>query len=70
MTESEIKEFCYKLAQQGICQGNCEEHRGEVKVAHTSGWGGYFSYCEEAVAEDIRRGLTVEVCDVYYKEAE
>jgi hypothetical protein len=40
------------------CQGTCEKHVGEVSEVAVSGWGTFF-YCEEAIAEDKRRGLTV-----------
>ena len=44
------------------CEGDCEEHRGEVKEVLVRGWG-YFNYCKEAIEEDIRRGLIVVVYD-------
>ena len=48
------------------CEGGCEYHRGEtrvVRVIDPSGmephdWG-YYRYCDEAVEEDIRRGMSV-----------
>lgn len=46
------------------CDGSCEEHVGmlrHVYVRHlpsNTDWG-VFTYCENAVAEDIRRGLHV-----------
>ena len=43
----------------GKCDGDCAEHRGEVKLVTVGGWG-YFAYCETAVEEDKSRGLVVE----------
>jgi len=42
----------------GPCQGSCEEHIGEPSIVHVGGWG-YFRYCEAAIAEDRRRGLSI-----------
>ena len=45
------------------CEGSCEEHNGEVVpvLCYAPGdrepW--KFNYCEEAIAEDERRGFTV-----------
>lgn len=45
------------------CEGSCEEHKGEVVpvLCYAPGdrepW--KFNYCEEAIAEDERRGFTV-----------
>ena len=41
------------------CEGSCEKHVGEVIIVYVKGYGqkGYFWYCEEAIAEDIRRGF-------------
>ena len=45
------------------CEGSCEEHKGEVApvLCYAPGdrepW--RFNYCEEAIAEDERRGFTV-----------
>lgn len=49
------------LAAAGVCEGDCEEHRGEcraVRVVHSDGtdWG-WFSYCEEARATDFNNGF-------------
>lgn len=49
------------------CEGTCWEyadsgHSGEVKEVYVVGWG-YFHYCEEAIREDIRRGLKVITCE-------
>lgn len=41
----------------GKCDGSCEEHIGKVKPVTVKGWG-LFAYCDAAVEEDIRRGLT------------
>lgn len=48
------------------CSGSCEEHTWDVQQVHV--WGnchdwGEFWYCEEAIREDRRRGLTVEPVD-------
>ena len=50
------------------CQGNCKEHRGmihrvEVRdIRNGKDWG-LFWYCDEAIDEDIRRGLDVSIVD-------
>jgi hypothetical protein len=50
------------------CQGNCKEHRGTIKrvevrdIRNRKDWG-LFSYCDEAIEEDIRRGLDVSIID-------
>ncbi len=46
------------------CEGSCEEHKGEVVpvLCYAPGDRGEpwkFNYCEEAIAEDERRGFTV-----------
>lgn len=45
-----------------LCEGGCDEHRGEVRRVHvwhgSYDWG-WFYYCDEARAEDKRRGMTV-----------
>ena len=47
------------------CEGGCEEHVGTVNQVTVTGngfKGGFtFNYCEEAIAEDRRRGFTVEI---------
>ena len=45
--------------QCGQCDGDCDAHRGEVKLVTVGGWG-YFAYCEAAIEEDKARGLVVE----------
>ena len=48
-------------AKAGVCDGSCEEHRGEVRAVRIfhpvskTDWG-YFSYCEEALETDKDRG--------------
>ena len=42
------------------CEGSCEEHYGEVLLVNVSNGWGTFWYCQEAIAEDIRRGFVVE----------
>jgi hypothetical protein len=45
------------------CDGSCDQHRGEVRPVEcwypgdTEPW--RFNYCDEAVAEDTRRGFRV-----------
>ena len=54
------------------CDGACEEHRGEclpvfvenTEVPSTNSPYWYFSYCQEAREEDVRRGFKVTVQDV------
>ncbi len=46
------------------CEGSCFDHSGEavlVHVRHANHDWGMFRYCAEAIAEDRRRGLIVEV---------
>lgn len=42
------------------CVGACELHVGAVQKVSIQGWG-VFDYCQAAIAEDLRRGLFVEV---------
>lgn len=50
------------------CEGGCASHSGGIRAvrvidpngAEKYDWG-YFSYCEEAMAEDKRRGMTILV---------
>jgi hypothetical protein len=50
------------------CQGKCKEHRGTIRrvevrdIRSGKDWG-LFSYCDEAIEEDIRRGLDVSILD-------
>jgi hypothetical protein len=46
------------------CEGSCEEHAGEVRQVIVSGHGWNptpFTYCDNAIIEDRRRGFTVDV---------
>lgn len=47
-----------------VCEGSCAEHTGALKRVHVHhpnhDWG-EFTYCDEAIEEDKRRGLSVEV---------
>ena len=43
-----------------VCDGACASHDGEVVRVVVAGWG-EFDYCQEAIREDRRRGLIVEV---------
>lgn len=50
------------------CQGKCKNHRGtikrvEVRDIRNGKDCGLFSYCDEAIDEDIRRGLDVSIID-------
>lgn len=45
------------------CIGSCAYHVGEVKKYVISGWDGTWDYCEEAFAEDKRRGLNIELAE-------
>lgn len=44
------------------CEGSCSQHQGLVRRVRvwdkTYDWG-YFSYCDVAIAEDRKRGLTI-----------
>lgn len=50
------------------CQGRCKEHRGMIQrvevrdIRNSKNWG-LFSYCDEAIEEDRRRGLDVSIID-------
>jgi len=44
------------------CDGSCEEHVGVIRRVHVEKWG-EFNYCEEAIAEDERRGLVVRIIE-------
>lgn len=50
-------------AANGICQGECDEHSGQVQCASVGCRGDIFifAYCDEAMKEDRRRGFAVEV---------
>jgi len=44
------------------CEGDCEEHRGDVRLVEVSSptWAPMkFRYCKAAIDEDRRRGFTV-----------
>lgn len=62
-----------KRAINNHCEGECDEHEGAVKVFRVYDtkdgfdWG-WFSYCENAVAEDKYRGLGL--IDDWYEENE
>ena len=49
-------------------QGNCWKHRGRVyrvevrDIRNQKDWG-FFSYCDEAIEDDRKRGLDVSVLD-------
>lgn len=43
-----------------VCCGACELHVGAVQKVSIQGWG-VFDYCQAAIAEDLYRGLFVEV---------
>ena len=66
MTIDELVAYSRVQAHKGVCDGSCEEHRGQtVPVFCTHPYHNnpylYFSYCEEAIDEDTRRGFTVEI---------
>ena len=46
------------------CEGNCEKHVGPVQRVHvwdgSHDWGEFW-YCLAAIAEDRKRGFTVEI---------
>lgn len=46
------------------CEGSCEEHKGDVKRVHvwygSKDWG-EFDYCDQAIEEDERRGMQIEL---------
>lgn len=63
MTPEQVKEDAFNKAWNNICEGSCEIHVGECKVVLVEGWG-FWSYCDEAIAEDRRRNLNVVVQNV------
>jgi len=46
----------------GKCDGSCRPHSGTPRLVEVEGWG-FFSYCDEAIAEDGRRGIALTVID-------
>lgn len=49
-----------------ICQGNCQSHRGQIRKVEVHGFFSYpfkFTYCEEAIDEDTRRGFKVVIIE-------
>jgi hypothetical protein len=62
-SNSEASERRVPQLVRRFCDGGCETHQGEVKrvrVHHGSKDWGWWNYCDEARAEDKRRGMTVE----------
>lgn len=59
MKKKEVDMMNEALKSRQECEGSCIEHTGEVIRVMVSGWG-EFNYCEAAIQEDIRRGLSVE----------
>lgn len=57
----------HERAMARTCAGACGEHRGAVRRVrvydNTPGGPWRFTYCEAAIAEDLRRGLAVEPDD-------
>ena len=58
------------------CDGNCDEHRGEVQQVTVTdpkitsgGYWGIFWYCETAIEDDRRNGLRVEFVQLLSDEA-
>lgn len=51
-----------ELAAAGRCEGNCEQHSPIVRLVAVDGWG-EFAYCDSAITEDQRRGLTVTILE-------
>jgi hypothetical protein len=58
-----------RLADRGICEGNCDQHVGPIKVVHITAGAtpfdktnfGFRSYCRSAIAADRANGLFVEM---------
>jgi hypothetical protein len=63
MTPEQELSRAFSRAWNNECDGSCENHSGECKVVHVECWG-YWSYCDEAIAEDVQRGLRVTVQNV------
>ena len=49
-----------KRVKAGACDGSCKEHKGVVALVKNKHFG-YFSYCENAVNEDYKRGCSFKV---------
>jgi hypothetical protein len=70
MNKFNHKKFAFEHAWNNICEASCEEHKGKCKVVHVTRPGQvpldcwHFSYCDEAIAEDRRRGFNVEVLNI------
>lgn len=43
------------------CEGSCEAHSGDVRRYIIEGWDCFWDYCDEAFAEDKRRGLKISL---------
>ncbi len=61
----QFRDVSMAKAMDGMCEGSCDKHRGDVKafrVSHISSgtdWG-YFAYCEEARETDSRNGMRLD----------
>lgn len=66
MAEFNMKQHAFDKAWSNTCEGSCEDHIGECKVIcvayNNHDW--YFSYCDEAIEEDKRRGFDVQLLNV------
>jgi hypothetical protein len=49
----------YEALAPPECEGGCWKHHGEVETVRVAGWG-TFDYCQTAIAEVRRRGLSVK----------
>ena len=64
-----MSEERYETKREPECQGICKEHRGSIKrvevrdIRNRKDWG-LFSYCDEAIEEDIKRGLDVSIVEI------
>ena len=58
----EFRDAAITKAAAGKCEGNCVEHRGDVRAVRVANiqsgidWG-YFAYCEEAIETDTHNGM-------------
>ncbi len=63
MVENEVNDGAESTLESLVCEGLCEVHKGEVipVIIRGGGWDAVkFNYCQEAIAEDERRGFVVK----------
>ena len=71
LTEAECRELTEQKSARGQCEGDCKTthggHAGETQTCRVTAADGYdwgwWSYCQNAQAEDKERGFTVSPID-------